>query len=1180
MNGKITTFFLTLLFLFCLTAGWSVVSDYAFTSTTGNAYVEITGGTIHGTSANDNEVFNDIPLGFDFNYNGTVYSSISIATNGFIAMGSSVATATLPISTGTTNNVIVPFARDIKSQDTGTLMSAVSGQAPNRVFTVQWHNYRRAPTSAANDTINFQIKLHETTNVITFHYGHMNIVTVATASTVQCGLRGASNTEFNNRMTTTDWTATVPGTANNSTCTINATVYPPLGLVFTWNPSQTGNPPLPAQIVSPANGATNVPVTVILHWLSGGGSPTGYKVYFGTNTPPSNIVNGTVITATSYDPDGELAYNTVYYWQIVPTNDSGDAPNCPVWSFTTLPDPTVSSFPYSQNWDSVTAPAVPPSWTVVNANNDNYTWTTTTTDVNSAPNALRCSYNSANATVAMDDWIISPPMQFSAGNYYRINFYYKAHNATYPEKVELKYGSANNISALTNQIFVNDNIINTSYTQGEAFIPVTQSGIYYFGFHGFSNPNMFYLYLDDITVTEVTPVFNPPRNLTATFTGTQVQLSWQAPLDVVPASYNIFRDNVQINSSPVTQLTYNDVNPPFGMHTYYVTALYTNPNGESVPSNSVSGELLVPVSNLQCSVSQHDVSLLWTPPVGPIYQDWIHYDNGLNHNAIGNGQAFNFDIAIRWTQTELAGILDRYITKVRFFPHVANCVYTVKVWTGGTSATNPGTLVETVPVPSPVIDSWNEVILSTPIHVPSSGELWVGVNCNTQTGFPAGCDNGPGVPGKGNLIYTDGWATLTDLNPELDFNWNLQAFATNYIGRDVILTQNTTTVTAEKPHPLPTKAILKSVRVDSDNRPINDNEEQRAFTGYRVWRDGEVIATINDVAVYNYTDTNLPNGSYVYEVTAVYTTGESAPCPFVIATVYVPIIPTIFEDSFEAYNDFATSFGNWILTDVDQNPTMQYDEFDFPGEGSPMAFAIFNPNTTVPPVTDAMAHTGVKMAVCPAAVPGPNNDWLISPRMRLGTENSVSFWAISTAPNGVLERIRVGISNADNPLPNTFAFLTGTNYVEPPDTNWTFYSYQIPTAYNANNVRIGIKCESVGGYALMIDDFKVEGNNGTGSEQNVQPITETALLGNYPNPFRASTSIAYNLKDDGNVTIEIYNVKGQLVKTLFQGKAKAGSYKLTWNGDDQNGKSVSPGIYFYKLKSGSYTSTNKMILMK
>lgn len=90
---------------------------------------------------------------------------------------------------------------------------------------------------------------------------------------------------------------------------------------------------------------------------------------------------------------------------------------------------------------------------------------------------------------------------------------------------------------------------------------------------------------------------------------------------------------------------------------------------------------------------------------------------------------------------------------------------------------------------------------------PSSGELWVGVNFATQTGFPAGCDNGPGVPGKGNLIYTDGWATLTDLNPELDFNWNLQALATNYIGRDVILTQNTTTVTAEKPHPLPTKAI-------------------------------------------------------------------------------------------------------------------------------------------------------------------------------------------------------------------------------------------------------------------------------------------------------------------------------------------------------------------------------------
>lgn len=96
--------------------------------------------------------------------------------------------------------------------------------------------------------------------------------------------------------------------------------------------------PFPANLVSPPNGGLYVPLTATLNWSSGGGNPTQYKVYFGTSaTPP--LVATVDASVTTYDP--ELAYDTPYYWQIIPTNAQGDATGCPVWSFTTTQEGTV-----------------------------------------------------------------------------------------------------------------------------------------------------------------------------------------------------------------------------------------------------------------------------------------------------------------------------------------------------------------------------------------------------------------------------------------------------------------------------------------------------------------------------------------------------------------------------------------------------------------------------------------------------------------------------------------------------------------------------------------------------------------------------------------------------------------------------------------------------------------------
>jgi len=90
----------------------------------------------------------------------------------------------------------------------------------------------------------------------------------------------------------------------------------------------------------------------------------------------------------------------------------------------------------------------------------------------------------------------------------------------------------------------------------------------------------------------------------------------------------------------------------------------------------------------------------------------------------------------------------------------------------------------------------------------------------------------------------------------------------------------------------------------------------------------------------------------------------------------------------------------------------------------------------------------------------------------------------------------------------------------------------------------------------------------------------TTLIGNHPNPFNPDTNISYAIKEAGKVKIEVYNIKGQLVKTLVNVIKEAGNSMVTWSGKDNNNKPVSSGMYFYKMRSGNYTSSKKMIILK
>ncbi|MDB4698746.1 T9SS type A sorting domain-containing protein [Candidatus Latescibacteria bacterium] len=90
-----------------------------------------------------------------------------------------------------------------------------------------------------------------------------------------------------------------------------------------------------------------------------------------------------------------------------------------------------------------------------------------------------------------------------------------------------------------------------------------------------------------------------------------------------------------------------------------------------------------------------------------------------------------------------------------------------------------------------------------------------------------------------------------------------------------------------------------------------------------------------------------------------------------------------------------------------------------------------------------------------------------------------------------------------------------------------------------------------------------------------------ALANNYPNPFNPATTIKYALPEASNVTLEIYNVVGQVVRTLVADHQNAGRYVVQWDATNEGGHSLSSGIYFYRLQAGGeFLEVKKMLLLK
>jgi M6 family metalloprotease-like protein len=173
-------------------------------------------------------------------------------------------------------------------------------------------------------------------------------------------------------------------------------------------------------------------------------------------------------------------------------------------------------------------------------------------------------------------------------------------------------------------------------------------------------------------------------------------------------------------------------------------------------------------------------------------------------------------------------------------------------------------------------------------------------------------------------------------------------------------------------------------------------------------------------------------------------------------------------------------------------------------------------------------------------------------------------WIVYMFLDSVAYQLGVVSSSGGSEIDLTF-YPDGYNYEIPqwsPDGNWITYQKQGALGY----------------YQIWAIPFFVTGVEE--SSPTEKPIGESLLLSCYPNPFNHFSIIKYELPSSGAITLKVYNIAGQLVRTLVDAPKMAGCYQITWDGRGNNGRKVASGIYFYRLQAEEFITTKKITLLK
>ncbi len=799
-----------------------------------------------------------------------------------------------------------------------------------------------------------------------------------------------------------------------------------------------------------------------MSWRGAPGA-TGYKIYFGTDNPPTNIEDGTDIgNVLTYDYNN-LSFATTYYWTIVPYNTLGDATGCPVWSYTTRPDPSVVNFPWTEDFS--VWPLDTRGW---------YMGGTQQWAEHSGSGSAYCNFwgwSTGNAE------LYSPPIALT-GNADLVFKWSHAYNASYPNdamEVSISTDQTNWSvvwSRMGDQFESSDGAGNTTpgtFIQETINIDQYSGQTIYVKFDGISGygPD---LYLDDVGINITTP---PNDDLTViTVVGNTT------PMVGSPSDYTISVRNNGLN----TQSTY-DVKLMLAPDTELGTVA-----GTTIANNQIL-----------------DYVITWTPQNGMEGNQNIFGKVVLaNDEGPGNDNSAPLPVDVQPSQTGIQG----YVRDIN-----------------GNPLFNAQVLIEELQTVQYTGNNGFYQFLNVPVETYTVTASLTNYDNNTQTNVVVTQDNLTNV----DFTMTQGAILMGTVYDHANVE---------VAGALVEIEQLAITTTTDA------QGNYTFVQVTPGTYTVNATKD-----GYIDQTESNVViaadATVDlDIILNEY-------GHFTVNIT----TNLSSPAGAVVELT----------DGTNTYTETSDDTGVVLLSEVlpgTYNLTASLPDCNIHEQQN--IVIVNGDNTPVDVTLD-------EILIAPTNVQWLNNDrilvWQHGDRLygtRTDGESALvegSSYVERDSDNEEDERqfmyFRVEIDIINQTTSDTFFTVTGFNIGEQLTATITAV-YETGTA--------------------AAPDFDFTFEEVANDPDDVNLVTE--LKGNYPNPFNPTTHIEFSLKKAGNVELAVYNINGQKVRTLVSEEMEADNHKVTWNGKDDRGNSVSSGVYFYRLQTSEVSQTKKMLMLK
>jgi hypothetical protein len=288
-------------------ASAQAVANYSFAATTGT-FTALTGATSPALSSGtvDDGTFAALPIGFDFWYMGSMYTTVSASTNGWLAMGSSITdNPSNDLQTNGTRPLLAPLWDDLSIAAASNVSYRTTGTAGSRIFTLQYLNVRWN-YQATGAVISFQVQLSESSGKVSFIYRQESTAVSSASASIGITAAGTGSGNF----LSVSGSATVSSTTQSS-----ITAKPTSGRICTFTP------PVPAAPTGLSFSAVTAS-SMTLSWADNSTNEAGFAIYRSTDGINYTFASQTAANVTSA-VQGSLTKSTTYYWRVYAVSEGG-----------------------------------------------------------------------------------------------------------------------------------------------------------------------------------------------------------------------------------------------------------------------------------------------------------------------------------------------------------------------------------------------------------------------------------------------------------------------------------------------------------------------------------------------------------------------------------------------------------------------------------------------------------------------------------------------------------------------------------------------------------------------------------------------------------------------------------------------------------------------------------------